>query len=144
MNIAIYPGSFNPFHAGHADVLNKALQVFDRVIVAQGINPLKKEETKQLSPTSFEKYGYRVRLVKFEGLLIDYINKYNRLEVFGCSLFIGAVVRGLRHTGDFVHEQMQQYNYEDLGLKLPVVFFTSDRKLVHISSTTIRALDKFK
>ena len=46
MKLGIYPGSFNPFHEGHEDVLKKALQVFDKVVILQYNNEVKKPHTK--------------------------------------------------------------------------------------------------
>jgi pantetheine-phosphate adenylyltransferase len=142
---AIYPGSFNPFHDGHLDVLDKSLMVFDKVIVAVGSNPDKPEsdfktrldETKvrvQRCYESFPEIGKRVTVKGFAGLLVNFAKEQKAQ----------AIVRGLRNGYDLQYEMNQQYWNEDLGLEIPTVFFIADRKVAHKSSTIYRQLEKFK
>jgi len=144
---AIYPGSFNPWHKGHADILNKALKVFDEIIVARGYNPEKDIESFKLSDNQLadainEELGdevgnyenYRVKVVSFAGFLVDEVKKHN----------LNAVIRGLRNGHDLQYEMNQQYWNEDLGLEIPIVYFICDRNLSHISSSMFRAIQKIK
>lgn len=124
MKIAVFPGSFNPWHDGHLDVYEKASQVFDKVIIARGINP-SKPITDSSIPVTYE---------EFDGLLVDFCKKVGAT----------AVIRGLRNTKDFQYELEQQYWNEDLGLDIPTLYIITDRKLCHISSSAIRMLEKFK
>lgn len=139
MRTAIYPGSFNPWHQGHEDILKKALQVFDKVIIAKGFNPEKdtldscvkaSEIIKEVQQTYQDKVDYAM----FSCLLVDYVDE----------LDVVAVIRGLRNGHDLQYEMNQQYWNEDLGLKIPTVYFICDRSLSHISSSAIRAVEKFK
>lgn len=140
MKVAIYPGSFNPWHEGHSDIVSKALQVFDLVVIAQGINPDKKlSETNIPSVHTYGQFGNKVTVAKFNGLLTDFISHYNSTKDP-----IVAVIRGLRNGQDLEYEKTQQYWNEDLGIIVPTVCFITDRKLVHISSSAIRAVNKFK
>jgi pantetheine-phosphate adenylyltransferase len=137
MRVAIYPGSFNPWHAGHTQVLLAALQMFDKVIVAPGINPDKDAypDFENVLPLDIVlSYVDRVSVHHFNYLLPDYA-----AEVGAC-----AIIRGLRNTKDFEDEKIQQYWYEDLGLKIPVVYIISGRDKVHLSSSAIRAVKKAK
>lgn len=142
MNIAIYPGSFNPWHSGHFDTLEKALKIFDKVIVAHGINSEKQETTKYTSwdytrdQICGSPLGDRVNFLEFSNLLVDEIKNYKEP--------ISAVIRGLRNGYDLQYEMNQQYWNEDLGLEIPVVYFITDRKLAHISSSAIRTIEQFK
>ena len=109
MRTAIYVGSFNPWHEGHTDVLNKARQIFDYVDVVT--------------------YGK-----DFTGLLSEYLEGKDYV----------AIVRGLRNGYDLQYEMNQQYWYEDLGIKIPIIYFVTDRKLSHISSSAIREIERAK
>ena len=148
MKIAIYPGSFNPFHRGHLDIVKKALYIFDKVIIAKGINPEKEnfhgaflstpecsKEIQELIDAEF------VDVENFEGLLSDFIDKsmdeYDDVEDF-------AIIKGLRNGQDLEFEKNQQYWNEDLGIEIPFFYVISDRNNCHISSSAIRAVGKFK
>jgi len=138
MKIGLYPGSFNPWHEGHTDILGKALGVFDKVIVAIGYNP-EKDMPFQIDKRAVQiqdsiPYSHRfVEIRHFDGLLV------NCVDGFGAD----AIIRGLRNGHDLQYEMNQQYWNEDLGLTIPVVYFICDRKLSHISSSVIRMLKKF-
>jgi pantetheine-phosphate adenylyltransferase len=152
MKVAIYPGSFDDWHDGHTDILLKALKVFDKVIVARGINPKKKpymdneisqyrhEQLEATMETILNGYTGQVHVVSFTGLLADKVAELN--EHYRNP--ISAVVRGLRNVQDLCGEQIQQYWNEDLGLKIPTVYFVADRNLVHLSSSAIKAVEGFK
>ena len=80
MKIAIYPGSFNPWYQGHLDICEKALQIFDKIIIAQGINnPLKStpiilDQEALCSSNNLDKS--RIKLVTFTGFLHDFIDSH--------------------------------------------------------------------
>jgi pantetheine-phosphate adenylyltransferase len=135
MRIAIYPGSFDPWHEGHNDVLKKALKTFDQVVIAVGINPEKHVSRTVVDELTLKFEGdSRVGVFGFSGLLVDFVKQHN----------FTAVVRGLRNGHDLEFERTQQYWNEDLGIKIPTVYFVTDRKLVHVSSSAIRAVEKAK
>lgn len=150
--IAVYPGSFNPWHEGHADILSKALKVFDEVIISAGINPEKVKPDYDLSelvhcPEYLYKDGAspRVSVIHFGGLLADFIKGLkDGSRLHGRTVQVDAIIRGLRNGHDLQYEMNQQYWNEDLGLDIPVVYFICDRKLSHISSSIIRSLKKFR
>ena len=79
MKIGIYPGSFNPFHKGHLNILEKAEKIFDKVILARGINPEKKNEIMPL-PKSIENRTW----MNYNGLLTDFIKSlpYDNITYF--------------------------------------------------------------
>lgn len=140
MKRAIFPGSFNPWHRGHTDILIKALAIFDHVDVAvmenfeknngvstgfsKVINDVLKEE---LTEDQFA----RVVTIWSNFKLSDF------LKVHGYD----AVIRGLRNEKDFLYEKDLSYWYEDMGIKIPITYFVCDRKFCHISSSAIRLLE---
>lgn len=136
---AIYAGTFNPWHKGHSDILEKALKVFGNVIVARGDNP-DKDLKWELDDLNFFDWK-NITFIRFHGLLVDYIEKYNEKNQEDP---ITSVVRGLRSGYDLAYEMNQQYWNEDLGLKVPVVYFVADRNLAHISSSAIRQVSMYR
>ena len=129
--IGVYPGSFNPFHNGHLNILEKAERVFDKVIVARGINPEKQGiEKEALNPVLY----YR-QVEDFEGLLTDYISqKEAEADI--------TLIRGLRNGDDLAYEMNQLRFMRDMKDDLKTVFFHCDKEFEHISSSAIRNLEK--
>ncbi|QEC80271.1 adenylyltransferase/cytidyltransferase family protein [Mucilaginibacter ginsenosidivorax] len=128
--IAVYPGSFNPFHKGHFNILQKAEQVFDKVIIARGVNP-GKEATSYALPDILK---YR-QLATYEGLLTDFTGNLG---------YPVTIIRGLRNGSDLQYE-LNQYRYmQELGDKnINVIAIFCDMEFEHISSTGIRQLEKY-
>ncbi len=146
--VAIYPGSFNPWHEGHSDVLNKALEIFDEVVVAIGLNPEKNnasamfDHVENAISNAFQPKiaGKDIRVVSYTGLLVDEINDFN----VNYPDKIMAVVKGLRNGKDLEYEQTQQYWNEKLGITIPTVYFVATGDLVYVSSSALRAIERFK
>lgn len=130
MKVGIYPGSFNPWHKGHEDVLKKALNIFDCVIIAIGQNPSKEIAPTKI-PTQLE-LDPKVIIKHFNGLLKNFIELNNG----------NAIIRGLRNNQDFEFEKTQQYWNEDLGINIPTIYFISDREVTHYSSSALRIINK--
>lgn len=128
-NIAIYAGSFNPFHKGHYNILKKAEQIFDKVIIAIGVNTEKKNELTALP----EKLQYR-QIERYNGLLTDFINDIG---------YDVTVIRGLRNVTDFQYELTQYRFLQDLKSNIKVVSIFCDKEYEHISSSAIRQLKMF-
>jgi pantetheine-phosphate adenylyltransferase len=142
MKLGIYPGSFNPIHKGHLDILGQALLMFDKVLVAF---PGGGADTKELSQkitfiqnsikaSIYAPLEKRIFVTSFEGLLVDWTK----------DIKADAVIRGLRNGTDLEYEKSMLYWNQDLGLLIPTVFFITSRDLVHYSSTAIRTLTKIK
>jgi pantetheine-phosphate adenylyltransferase len=129
---ALYAGSFDPFTNGHLDIVNRALSIFDELVIVIAVSPTKKsfiekDKKKELIEKIFENES-RVRVDSWDGLLVDYAKDNN----------ITSIVRGLRPTGDFEFEfQMASMNRK-LNNDLETVFFATGENLYYISSSLVK------
>lgn len=130
--VGVYPGSFNPLHNGHLNILHKAEKVFDKVIISQGINPEKEDHATDITRLNVLKYR---QTEKFRGLLTDYLTK----KESDCDI---TVVRGLRNGDDLDYEVNQLRFMEDMKSDIKVIFIRCDKQFEHISSSAIRNLEK--
>ena len=127
--IGLFPGSFNPFHKGHYNVLQNAEQIFDKVIIAFGKNPDKKNKNFNVPSTIKNR-----QVEYFDELLTDLIKSLNQDLV---------IIRGLRNTKDFLYEQKQYRYNQDLMPNIKVINVFCDKEFEHISSSGIRTLEKY-
>lgn len=131
MHRVVYPGSFDPVTNGHVDVLQRATQLFDQVIVALGMNPSKSglfspDERLSMLRTETESYP-NVELATFDGLLVDFCHQREAL----------AIVKGLRVTGDFEFElQMAQMNFRLTGVQ--TVLMPTSPEYSYLSSSLVK------
>jgi len=131
--VGLYAGSFNPFHFGHADIIRKALFVFDQVVVAKYNRPFSDAEA-VLVKHRLEKQTVQpkdVTLTSFTGMLHEFVD----------TVKPAALIRGLRNGNDLQYEMNQLYWNEDLGVKVPTVYFICDRTLSHVSSSALREIE---
>lgn len=128
-NIGVYAGSFNPFHKGHLNVLEKAEQIFDKVIIARGVNP---EKNNQIYPLS-DNLKYR-QIEYYDGLLTDFIDSLG-YEV--------TLIRGLRNITDLQYELTQFQYMQEFKPDIKIVSIFCDKQFDHISSSTIRMLEQY-
>lgn len=134
LRLGLYAGSFQPFHIGHLDVVKQASLVFDKLLVAKCINPEKNQNTKYLLPVKFLT-DMEVYTEDFDGLLIDLIKKWEvEYDV--------TLVRGLRSGADLDYEQNFAAFLRGMYPQVKIVAFYCDPKLRHISSSSLRALEK--
>jgi pantetheine-phosphate adenylyltransferase len=133
-DVAIYPGSFDPITNGHVDLVNRALRVFDKVVVAIASNPDKDrslftvQERLQLIEEVFAGTDGRVSAVSFQGLLVDYAERQGAT----------VVIRGLRAISDFEYEfQMAMMNHR-LKPKLETFFMMTGESEFYTSSRLVK------
>lgn len=134
MKRAIYPGTFDPITNGHIDILKKATNVFDEVILAvakvTGKNTLcNLAERKYLCKESTKNLP-KVRVMDFDGLAIDFAKK---VEAY-------SIVRGLRAVSDFEYELQLALMNKKLDSNLDTVFFIPDYQHLYLSSSMIRQI----
>jgi pantetheine-phosphate adenylyltransferase len=131
MPAAIYPGSFDPLTNGHLSLIQRGLQMFDRLVVAVASNPKKTplfsvEERKQLIQEAVG--DTRVEVDAFQGLLVDYARRKG----------IQTLLRGLRAVSDFEYEfQMANMNRK-LAPQIETVFMMTGEDYFYISSQLVR------
>src|SRR5829696_649767 len=138
MPIALYPGSFDPFHLGHLDVIEQALELFGDVTIAAMHNPSKPsgmftlEERLEMISDSVAFLGTSVLVTSFPGLAVDAAR----------TLGVDFIVKGLRTAGDFeIEQQMAHTNYA--AARVRTVYLPCKPELVFISSRFIREIAKY-
>jgi len=135
--IAVFPGSFDPFTIGHKEILDRALPLFDKVIVLISCNSKKSRRTDieltLISIKNLYKDNPKVEVkINLESLTIDKCN------MFGAKF----IVRGLRNQNDFSYEQpIAQMNKEIGGVE--TVFIASSPELSNISSSIVKEYMKY-
>ncbi len=130
--LAIYPGSFDPPTLGHLDVIQRAANLFDEIIVAVGVNsaknPLLTAEERVSALRESVSHLENVQVDSFSGLLVDYVR----------SKEAKSVVRGLRATADFEYEfQMAMVNRR-LANEIDSVFLMTKWEYSYLSSSIVR------
>jgi pantetheine-phosphate adenylyltransferase len=130
MKVGVYPGSFSPWHKGHLNILEKAEKIFDKVILARGVNPEKKNLIMPL-PNSIANRAW----MNYDGLLTDFIKNLPYDNI--------TVIRGLRNNVDLQYE-LNQYRYlQDLMPDIQLISIFCDKEYEHISSSGIRLLTQY-
>jgi pantetheine-phosphate adenylyltransferase len=136
MNIAVFPGSFDPITQGHVDLVHRALPLFDRIIVAIGQNAQKKY--------LFD-LGQRESWIReaFEGVEGIEVSVFETLTAHYCRT-VGAryLLRGLRNASDFDYEKTISQINHIVGEGIETVFLISQPAYSHISSTIVREIIK--
>lgn len=134
MKIAVFPGSFDPITSGHVDLVRRALPLFDKIIVAVGINSTKK----YLFPLEQRMAWLRDVFAKYPSVEVD---SFENLTAHYCQR-IGAryLLRGLRNASDFDYEKTISQLNHIVGEGIETVFLISQPEFSHISSTIVREL----
>lgn len=130
MKIGVYAGSFNPFHKGHYNILCKAEKIFDKVIIARGINPEKNNVLVPLPKILDDR-----PVLSYNGLLTDFMTSLEEENV--------TLIRGLRNSVDLQFEMNQYRYFQDLMPNIQMVSIFCDKEFEHISSSGIRLLSQF-
>jgi pantetheine-phosphate adenylyltransferase len=131
-DIAVYPGSFDPITNGHLDLIQRALRIFDRIIVAVATNAFKKslftiEERVEMVRISLESYP-QVSIDNFDGLLVKYAKGKNAR----------AILRGLRAVTDFEYEFQLAMMNRRLEPGIETVFLMTGLRWVFLSSSILK------
>ncbi len=132
-SIAVYPGTFDPITNGHVDIINRALNLFDIVLVAVAINPAKNplfslEERIGMIKEVFPEQGFRVRVESVSGLLVEYAAQQKAK----------AIIRGLRAVSDFDYEFQLALMNRKLERDVDTLFLMPGLRWIFISSSIIK------
>lgn len=138
MKIVVCPGSFDPLTNGHVDIITRASQIFDKVIVAVLHNPNKKplftmEEREEMIRIALADLK-NVEVDAFSGLLVDYARQRG-----AC-----AIVRGLRAVSDFEFELMQASVNRKLAPELETVYMMTSNDFSFLSSSVVKEVAAFR
>jgi pantetheine-phosphate adenylyltransferase len=143
--IAIYPGSFNPIHVGHINILEKAERIFGKgnVITAIGINP-DKVNTNDKSYLFEQDNKAKIISKKINRTVITYSKFLHELvEDYEKEDYNVVIIRGLRNGVDLDYEVNQMRFINDFKKDINVVYITCDQEFEHISSSAVRKIEQF-
>jgi len=134
MRIAIYPGTFDPITNGHLDILERALRLFDKVIITIARNSAKNPLFSEKERLEMIKRSVRtlkgVEVDSFDGLLVEYARERKAT----------AVVRGLRAISDFEYELQMALMNRKLDEELVTVFLMPNEKYTYLNSSIVREI----
>lgn len=132
--IAVYPGSFDPLTFGHIDIANRALGIFDELIIAVAKNVRKNYKFNLKDRVHFLneyfKNNHSIKVDIFDGLLVSYLKEHKYKNV----------IRGLRVLSDFEYEFQMAITNKQLYKDFEVVFLTSDLKYSNLSSSLVKEI----
>ena len=135
--VIVYPGSFDPFTLGHKDLVDRALKMFDHVIIAVLKNPQKEllldpEERIKVIKSYFQD-NEAVTIDTFEGLLVDYLQEKE----------VNLIMRGMRMLSDFEYEFQMSLTNRNLYCDFEAIYLVPAMELSFISSSIVREIAKF-
>ena len=138
MSKVIYPGSFDPITYGHLDIIKRSASMFEEVIVGVLSNSAKNplftlEERTEMIEDAVKDFD-NVKVINFDGLLIDYMKKND----------ISVIVRGLRAVTDFEYElQIAQSNRKVSKDTIDTVFLTTSIDYAYLSSSIVKEYARY-
>jgi pantetheine-phosphate adenylyltransferase len=134
MRTAIYPGTFDPVTNGHVDVIHRAADLFDNVIVMVAVNasktPLFTSRERVAMISEIVKGVKGIEVASYDGLLVDYARKRKAM----------AIIRGLRAISDFEFEFQLALMNRKLEPEVDTVFLMPHEKYTYLNSTIVREI----
>lgn len=135
--VAIYPGSFDPPTFGHTNIVERALQIFKKVIIAVAYNTSKDSlftpEERVIILKKLFKGKRNVEIDTFNGLLVNYAKKKKSK----------VILRGLRNVADYEYELQMAFSNRAIYPELETIFLMTENRYSHISSTLIKEIAHF-
>lgn len=136
--IAIYPGSFDPITNGHVDLIDRALAIFDEIVVTVAINPRKQslftadERVALIREACGERDG-RLKITSFEGLLVNHVHE----------LGAKTLLRGMRALADFEYEFQFAHMNRRLAPDIDTLFMMTSERNFYVSSSLVKEVAVF-
>ncbi|MEA1915516.1 MAG: pantetheine-phosphate adenylyltransferase [Campylobacterota bacterium] len=134
---AIYSGTFDPITNGHMDIINRALKVFDEIIIAVATSSSKQPmftQEKRVQLIQKATQGLNVSVKPFNTLLVDFAKEEE----------VNTIVRGLRAVSDFEFELQMGYANSSLDSNIDTMYLMPTLKNAFVSSSVVREILKFK
>ena len=132
MRICLFPGTFDPVTLGHTDIINRALPLFDELIIGIGSNVNKQPMFTDIERLEWLKEIYKdepkVKSVVYEGLTVDCCRKYNA----------NFILRGIRYVNDFEYEKAIADMNRSLENDIETIFLTCLPQYTSVASTLVR------
>ncbi len=132
MTRAVYPGTFDPLTFGHLDLIERGSKVFDDIIVAIGVNPLKKPlfsvEERERMMSDHTKHLKNITVDSFKGMLVDYLHGKN----------INIILRGIRTVSDFEYEFQMALTNRTVRKEIETVFIMASEQYSFLNSSLIK------
>ncbi len=134
--IVIYPGTFDPIHMGHIDIIERASRIFDEVIIAIAVNidknPLFTVQERMDLADGAISHLENIKTLSTDGLIADFAKKHK-----ACGL-----IRGLRHVSDFEFEFQMATMNNHLNPDVSTLLMVTSDKYVHINSSMVKNVSK--
>lgn len=136
--VGIYAGSFDPVTNGHLDIINRACNLFDKVVIAIGINPSKKytfspEDRVEMIKTLYWKQ------IRSHSMTVSYMHN-DFLVHYAKSVGATHIIRGIRSHKDFDDESLMQRINKEIDPSVETVFFVPNKEFIDVSSSLVKAL----
>ena len=132
MKIAVFPGSFDPITLGHVDLIKRALPLFDKIIVAIGVNSSKKYHFTLEQRTQFIELTFnnnpKIEVATYKGLTIDFCKSVNA----------NYILRGIRNSSDYLYENSIAQMNKAMHNPIETLFIPTLPELSAINSTIVR------
>lgn len=130
--ICLFPGTFDPLTLGHVDIINRAIPLFDKIIVGIGLNaskaPMFSAEQRLLWINDIYKDEERVEGAIYEGLTVDFCKE----------IHAKFILRGIRYVSDFEYEKTIADANRTLDKSIETIFLTGEPKYTSVASTIVR------
>lgn len=132
MRICLFPGTFDPITLGHVDIVNRALPLFDKIIIGIGLNtskaPMFSSEQRLLWISEIFKDEPKVEGASYEGLTVKFCQEIKA----------HFILRGIRYVSDFEYEKTIADANRTLDNRIETIFLTGEPKYTSVASTIVR------